>query len=411
MSKALYVGIAAKARKVKKIYLGIANKARKVKKNYNGIGNVAKDSSVFGLPSFVTISSSSLTYPTTDFSYWGCSPANNKLIVWSRHEPNNNNINTKRGITPYSSTLSAGTPYGDTSAGYYGINGSQIHYIPGSHSVWISGEDQTEGSSYWRVYYYGNCGAANSSGVLSNFSGISATDIAVNNTDSTLVMVGGIKYTVTSSKYYYTGQKYAKAVNTSLTVSSLTCNDNNKGCEHAASNNKHAIVFGGQNETKYGELSWSWGSVYAYNSTGTATYLTTSPSKTYVDGNVGAPSWTTSNFTPHCDTYAFGSYKRYDSDTVQVYFWNQSLSATNWTFNSAYGASILSGYPSMSVLTINSNYNTVKERYTVNSNLVKALYEGSETPSGLSGYYKLTGIDSRYRYGVSGSKVCRISVS
>ena len=32
MAKACYVGVAGKARKVKKIYTGVANKARKVKK-------------------------------------------------------------------------------------------------------------------------------------------------------------------------------------------------------------------------------------------------------------------------------------------------------------------------------------------------------------------------------------------
>ena len=42
MTKACYVGVAGKARKVKKIYTGVANKARKVKKAYVGVGGKAR---------------------------------------------------------------------------------------------------------------------------------------------------------------------------------------------------------------------------------------------------------------------------------------------------------------------------------------------------------------------------------
>lgn len=42
MTKACYVGVAGKARKVKKIYTGVDNKARKVKKAYVGVGGVAR---------------------------------------------------------------------------------------------------------------------------------------------------------------------------------------------------------------------------------------------------------------------------------------------------------------------------------------------------------------------------------
>lgn len=42
MTKACYVGVAGKARKVKKIYVGVANKARKVKKAYVGVGGKAR---------------------------------------------------------------------------------------------------------------------------------------------------------------------------------------------------------------------------------------------------------------------------------------------------------------------------------------------------------------------------------
>ena len=42
MTKACYVGVAGKARKVKKIYTGVANKARKVKKAYVGVGEKAR---------------------------------------------------------------------------------------------------------------------------------------------------------------------------------------------------------------------------------------------------------------------------------------------------------------------------------------------------------------------------------
>ena len=42
MTKACYVGVAGKARKVKKIYTGVADKARKVKKAYVGVGGKAR---------------------------------------------------------------------------------------------------------------------------------------------------------------------------------------------------------------------------------------------------------------------------------------------------------------------------------------------------------------------------------
>lgn len=42
MTKACYVGVAGKARKVKKIYTGVANKARKVKKAYVGVAGKAR---------------------------------------------------------------------------------------------------------------------------------------------------------------------------------------------------------------------------------------------------------------------------------------------------------------------------------------------------------------------------------
>ena len=42
MTKACYVGIGGKARKVKKIYTGVNNVARKVKKGYVGVGGVAR---------------------------------------------------------------------------------------------------------------------------------------------------------------------------------------------------------------------------------------------------------------------------------------------------------------------------------------------------------------------------------
>ncbi len=42
MTKACYVGVAGKARKVKKIYTGVDNKARKVKKAYVGVGGKAR---------------------------------------------------------------------------------------------------------------------------------------------------------------------------------------------------------------------------------------------------------------------------------------------------------------------------------------------------------------------------------
>lgn len=40
--KACYVGVAGKARKVKKIYVGVANKARKVNKAYVGVGGCSE---------------------------------------------------------------------------------------------------------------------------------------------------------------------------------------------------------------------------------------------------------------------------------------------------------------------------------------------------------------------------------
>ena len=42
MTKACYIGVDGKARKVKKIYIGIAGKARKVKKAYVGVGGKAR---------------------------------------------------------------------------------------------------------------------------------------------------------------------------------------------------------------------------------------------------------------------------------------------------------------------------------------------------------------------------------
>ncbi len=42
MAKGLYVGVAGKARKVKKIYVGIGGKARRVKKGYVGVGGKAR---------------------------------------------------------------------------------------------------------------------------------------------------------------------------------------------------------------------------------------------------------------------------------------------------------------------------------------------------------------------------------
>lgn len=42
MAKGAYIGIAGKARKIKKGYIGVAGKARKIKKAYIGIGGVAR---------------------------------------------------------------------------------------------------------------------------------------------------------------------------------------------------------------------------------------------------------------------------------------------------------------------------------------------------------------------------------
>lgn len=42
MTKAIYIGVSNKARKVKKIYVGVSNKARLVKKGYIGIGGKAR---------------------------------------------------------------------------------------------------------------------------------------------------------------------------------------------------------------------------------------------------------------------------------------------------------------------------------------------------------------------------------
>lgn len=42
MTKAVYVGVAGKARKVKKGYIGVGGKARKIKKAYVGVGGVAR---------------------------------------------------------------------------------------------------------------------------------------------------------------------------------------------------------------------------------------------------------------------------------------------------------------------------------------------------------------------------------
>ena len=42
MTKAIYIGVSSKARKVKKIYVGVSNKARLVKKGYIGVGGKAR---------------------------------------------------------------------------------------------------------------------------------------------------------------------------------------------------------------------------------------------------------------------------------------------------------------------------------------------------------------------------------
>lgn len=49
MAKGAYIGIAGKARKVKKMYIGVGGKARKVKKAYIGIGGKATTSSDKGI--------------------------------------------------------------------------------------------------------------------------------------------------------------------------------------------------------------------------------------------------------------------------------------------------------------------------------------------------------------------------
>lgn len=71
MTKACYVGVAGKARKVKKIYVGVANKARKVKKAYVGVGGKARPFfsaeaklSYYGIVTMLSLERSSLAATT-----------------------------------------------------------------------------------------------------------------------------------------------------------------------------------------------------------------------------------------------------------------------------------------------------------------------------------------------------------
>ena len=50
MAKGAYIGVAGKARKVKKMYIGVNNVARKVKKGYIGINGVARQCFLGGTP-------------------------------------------------------------------------------------------------------------------------------------------------------------------------------------------------------------------------------------------------------------------------------------------------------------------------------------------------------------------------